>query len=440
MTIGKFEPAYTFYKNFNDIKAPKKLLRIAVRRGDGEVETANLQILDGNLDFNIKYIERYVKTMLWCYGGYAVYLDGDDQITKILSKIYSANGKRAFDYDLMKSVYIKDGLDFYTVTNPDEFPISCNKAKTISKNLGGRRIGFDAGGSDRKVTACVDGKVVFERETIWHPKTRSDIGYHIAGVRDDIDAAIFKLGGSFDSIGVSTAGIVIDGELRRSSLLRMVPGSDIIEKGFGLFKDLETVYHKPIKVANDGDAAALAGAFETGSGRMIGASMGTSFAGGYVDRDMRILGYLNEFAFIPVDMSNDAPIDEWSGDRGCGVSYHSQDAAIRLALEVDIDLTAGKTPAEKLNIIKDLAERGDNRALDVYDTMGEYFGYTALWLQQFYDIDKIMYLGRVSSGRGGQIILSKANQILKMEKSLAQIISPSETQKRLGQSYAAALL
>ncbi len=84
-------------------------------------------------------------------------------------------------------------------------------------------------------------------------------------------------------------------------------------------------------VANDGDVTALAGAMSLGRGRILGLAMGTSEAGGYVDQDMHILGWLNELAFVPVDMNPEAMVDEWSGDVGCGVKYFSQDAVIKLA-------------------------------------------------------------------------------------------------------------
>ncbi|MDR0751111.1 MAG: ROK family protein [Christensenellaceae bacterium] len=439
-TEYQYTPAYLYHKEFLDLasKSPKTI-KIALERGENEIKVATLTIFKNNMQENLRYVERYIKTMLWCYGGYKIYLQGDEALLEKLKEIYSPTGDRAFDYNFMKSVYLTDAITFVAIDNPREFPEECNKPIVASKQTNGRRIGFDAGGSDRKVTALVDGNVIFERETIWNPKLQSNIAYHISGIKDDINAAILKLDGLFDSIGISTAGIVIDGELRISSLFKNIPADDVKKHGYKIYQSLAYEYGKPVKVANDGDAAALAGAFESGNGRLLGIAMGTSLAGGYVDKDSNILGYLNELAFIPVDFSELAPRDEWSGDKGCGVMYHSQDAAIRLAEDMGISLPSLKTPAEKLRIIKDLADKGNDKALKVYEQLGKFFGYTILWLREFYDIEFVMFLGRVASGKGGDLIRSEAQQLLIKEGSSIQIISPSENAKRLGQSYAAAL-
>ena len=52
--------------------------------------------------------------------------------------------------------------------------------------------------------------------------------------------------------------------------------------------------------------------------------MGTSVAGGYVTADGSITPWLNELAFVPIDYRENAPVDEWSGDRGCAVQYFCQ--------------------------------------------------------------------------------------------------------------------
>jgi predicted NBD/HSP70 family sugar kinase len=88
----------------------------------------------------------------------------------------------------------------------------------------------------------------------------------------------------------------------------------------------------PLVVANDGDVAALSGSMYLKKNNILGIAMGTSEAGGYVDSKGNITGRLNELAFVPVDYNKNAATDDWSGDFGCGVSYFSQDAVIRLAL------------------------------------------------------------------------------------------------------------
>ena len=141
-----------------------------------------------------------------------------------------------------------------------------------------------------------------------------------------------------DAIGVSSAGVFIGNAPMVSSLFIRVPR----EK-----RDLvKTIYDRaarelgeiPIVVANDGDVTALAGAMGLECGCVMGMAMGTSEAVGYVDRDGNVLGWLNELAFAPVDLNEEAMVDEWSTDRGVGCKYFSQDAVIKLAPRAGIQL------------------------------------------------------------------------------------------------------
>ena len=118
----------------------------------------------------------------------------------------------------------------------------------------------------------------------------------------------------------------------------------------------------PIVVANDGDVTALAGAMSLEDGCVMGLAMGTSEAAGYVDRQGDLLGWFNELAFAPVDLSETAMADEWSGDRGVGLQVllagrrHQARAAPRASR-----WTRRLTPAEKLKAVQD-AGRGRRRA------------------------------------------------------------------------------
>ena len=147
----------------------------------------------------------------------------------------------------------------------------------------------------------------------------------------------------------------------------------------------------------------------------MGIAMGTSEAAGYVDKDGNITGWLNELAFVPVDFNKGAMVDEWSGDYGCGVKYFSQDAVIKLAPKAGIELEESLSPAEKLKVVQGLMENGDQRAADIYETIGVYFGYTIAYYSMFYDIKHVLIMGRVTSGKGGTIILDKANEVINAE-------------------------
>ena len=71
-------------------------------------------------------------------------------------------------------------------------------------------------------------------------------------------------------------------------------------------------------------------------------------------------------------------------------------------------------------------------------------GYGVAHYADFYDIRHVLILGRCTSGRGGQIILDGANEVLRTEfPELAARIHlqlPDEKSRRVGQSIAAASL
>ena len=70
------------------------------------------------------------------------------------------------------------------------------------------------------------------------------------------------------------------------------------------------------------------------------------------------------------------------------------------------------------------------------------FGYGKEYAE-FYDIKHVLLLGRVTSGRGGDIILKKAREVINAEfpeHKDFDIGMPDEKNKRVGQSIAAASL
>lgn len=411
---------------------------IALRRSKNEVSVKTLKILpEERVLENIRYIERVIKTMLWAYGGYHLYLKGNKEVIKAIKKIYSINGERKFDVEFMSDVY---QTPFVVEEVSGKMPKVSKSARKIGGNKKGRRIGFDAGGSDRKVTACIDGKVVFEKEVVWHPKLNDNPMYHKSGILDSINMGLKALDGKLDAIGVSSAGIVIDDELRVASLFIKVPKEMHKDHVFRIYKDLEKHYGVPVKVANDGDIASLAGAEFLKTGKVLGIALGTSEAAGYIDKEMHIVGYLNELAFAPVDANRFAIEDEWSKDIGVGCKYHSQDAVIKLAPEAGIKLDKKLPLAEQLIVVQNLANQKDKRALSIFDRLGDYLAYSIMWYKEFYDIEKVVLYGRVVSGVGGDTLMKKAQKLLDSFKSGVTLVLPDEMTRRLGQSYTAAML
>ncbi|MEG0763510.1 MAG: ROK family protein, partial [Oscillospiraceae bacterium] len=149
----------------------------------------------------------------------------------------------------------------------------------------------------------------------------------------------------------------------------------------------------------------------------------------------------NELAFAPVDGQEDAMQDEWSGDIGCGVKYFSQDGVIKLAPRAGIDLN-GESPADKLKEVQELMEKDDERAIEVYSSIGVYLGHSLALYAMFYNIKHVLMLGRVMSGKGGDIILETASRVLAQEYPNVKFRpeAPDEKTRRVGQSVAAASL
>ncbi len=307
----------------------------------------------------------------------------------------------------------------------------------------GCRIGLDAGGSDRKVSAVIDGQTVYSEEVIWHPKTSEDPQYQYDGI-----VAAFKTAASkmprVDGIGVSSAGTFIGNAPMVSSLFIKVPRERREEVKTIYDRAAKEIGDVPIVVANDGDVTALAGYMSLQEGCVMGLAMGTSEAAGYVDADGNILGWFNELAFAPVDLNEKAMRDEWSGDIGVGCKYFSQDAVAKLAPAAGIMLAEGLTPAEKLKEVQKLAESGNSSALSVFDSIGVYLAHTLYLYDMFYDIRHLLVLGRVASGLGGEHIVAECRRVLTEEyPGLAEklyVQLPDQNFRRVGQSMAGASL
>jgi predicted NBD/HSP70 family sugar kinase len=181
-----------------------------------------------------------------------------------------------------------------------------------------------------------------------------------------------------------------------------------------------------------------------GENGVLGISMGTSVAAGYVTMEGSIMPWLNELAFIPVDYRDDAPVDEWSGDRGCAVQYFCQQGVARLATKAGLEFPQEMKFAERLVEVQKLIAAGDQNAAKIYDTIGICFGYAIAQVAEFYEINSLLILGRVTSGEGGERILNCAGEVLRTEfPETAERIKlriPDEKDKRLGQAVAAASL
>ena len=418
-------------------------IAIAVERNGGFISVRRTHIhgTEPMAQADYRFVERYVKFLLWSIGGFRVYVCGCSEIARKLQASYSPNGERAFDYDFCYKLYERplEILDLPLEKCPTDYEIP----KPIGGHMDGCRIGFDAGGSDRKVSAVIDGQCVYSEEVVWHPKKNPDPNYQYEGILDSFRTAASKMP-RVDAIGVSSAGVFVGNAPMISSIFYCVPRERWDEVKTVFDRAAAEIGDVPIVVANDGDVSALAGAMGMDVGCIMGMAMGTSEAVGYVDKDKNVLGWINELAFAPVDLLEDALVDEWSTDRGVGCKYFSQDAVIKLAPRAGIELDENLSPAEKLKVVQALMEQDDPRAQDVFKSIGAYLAYTVVQYAAFYDLKHLMVLGRVMSGKGGDTILATCQQILKDEfpemYQSVQVMLPDEKTRRVGQSVAAASL
>lgn len=416
--------------------------RIAVERDHGKITVYETRLREEKFAAaNMRFAERLVKMLLWTAGGFRIYLQGDDAIAAQIRDTYRQGGAREFDAGFELDVFERP-LEVI-ICGETNFPAANESPIRVGGHTNGCRIGLDAGGSDRKVSAVIDGQTVYSEEVIWHPKTSEDPQYQYDGI-----VAAFKTAASkmprVDGIGVSSAGTFIGNAPMVSSLFIKVPRERREEVKTIYDRAAKEIGDVPVVVANDGDVTALAGYMSLQEGCVMGLAMGTSEAAGYVDADGNILGWFNELAFAPVDLNEKAMRDEWSGDIGVGCKYFSQDAVAKLAPAAGIMLAEGLTSAEKLKEVQKLAESGNSSALSVFDSIGVYLAHTLYLYDMFYDIRHLLVLGRVASGLGGEHIVAECRRVLTEEyPGLAEKLHvqlPDENFRRVGQSMAAASL
>ncbi len=419
-------------------------LVLALERSDGSIsrfETCAFAESHPKAEANKFYAERLLKFLLWQCGGYKVYVGGPASVATYLQQCYQSDGLRKFDFEFMgESIYEKP----FTIVSctPEEVPAATETSMPLGRHLEGCRIGFDLGASDRKVSAVVDGEAIYSEEVVWEPRKNTDPAYHYNEVMTAIKTAASKMP-RVDAIGGSSAGVYVNNRAMVASLFRGIP-KDRFHEIHDMFLRIGKELGVPLVIVNDGEVTALAGSMSLEDNGVLGIALGSSEAGGYVNLDGNITGWLNELAFCPVDYNPNAPVEEWSGDYGVGANYFSQQCVFRLAPKAGIELPEDLLLADKLKLVQEKLESGHEGARKIWETMGVYMGYTLAHYADFYDIKHALILGRCTSGSGGDIILDGANKILQNEfPELAKkmhIQLPDEKSRRVGQSIAAASL
>ncbi len=419
-------------------------LVIGLERGNNKLSRFETQVFpEGHpqAEANLPYVERLIKFLLWQRGGWKIHLGGPESIGQHIKRVYAPDGERQFDYHFMGQKVYEQPFTVVPCAAQD-VPSASESGQALGRHLDGYRIGFDLGASDRKVSAVVNGKAIFSEEVVWQPRQQSNPQYHYNEIMTALKTAQSKMP-RLDAIGGSSAGIYVNNRPMVASLFRGIPPEQFDEIK-NMFLRIRNEFGVPLEIINDGDVTALAGAMSLEDNAVLGVAMGSSEAAGYVDREGRIIGWLNELAFAPVDYSPTAPLDEWSGDRGVGALYFSQQAVFRLAPKVGISIPINITDAEKLKVVQKKLETGDEGAAKIWQTIGVYLGYAIALYNDFYTLKHVLILGRVTSGKGGPIILTEAASLLQREfpaiAAAVNIQLPDEKSRRVGQSIAAASL
>ena len=442
-----FRPAALAVRAFRalvDATADPIPVRIALEQADGSVFRFESRVLPeshSQASANFTFVERFVKFLLWSRGGWRIHVDGPAALVSRLAAHYRDTPTGKFDAHMVGQRMFDHPLK---IVHTRELPPARSETRPLGRHLDGCRIGFDLGGSDRKVAALIDGTVVFSDETVWDPYYKPDPQYHHDGIMDSLTKAAAHLP-RVDAIGGSAAGVYVNNRVKVGSLFRGVPEDVFNARVRDLFLDIRKAWHDiPFEVVNDGEVTALAGSMSLGANAILGVAFGTSTAAGYVTPEGNITSWLNELAFVPVDYNPAAPTDEWSGDYGVGSQYFSQQCVGRLMPAAGIESRPDMPLPERLKRVQTLMLDGDRRAGKIYETIGTYLGYGVAHFASFYDVRHVLVLGRVTSGPGGDDIVAGAREVLEVEfPELAERIAfhvPGEHDKRHGQAIAAASL
>jgi predicted NBD/HSP70 family sugar kinase len=418
--------------------------RLALEQPDGSVFQFRAPLLPaehGRTRGNLRHIERLAKFALWSRGGHRLYIDAPGGLAEGLAAHYRDTATGRFDAEIVGERIYDHPLEI--VATPD-LPPERTTTVPLGRHLEGCRIGFDLGGSDRKAAAVQDGRVIWSDETEWDPYHQRDPRYHFDGIMDSLRRAALHLP-RVDAIGGSAAGVYVHNQVKFASLFRGVTPEIFDRQVKDLLLQIQHAWRDvPFEVVNDGAVTALAGSMALGAGGVLGIALGTSTASGFVTADGGITSSLDELAFAPIDYQPDAPRDEWSGDYGCGVQYLSQQAVGRLMEPAGIEVDPALPLPRKLKHVQNLMKAGDERARRIYETVGVYLGYALAHYASFYDFHHVLLLGRVTSGPGGDVLIDRAREVLRIDAPalFAQITfsMPDETTRRHGQAVAAASL
>jgi len=403
-----------------------------------------------------------IQEMMWQRSASSLMLSGQPKVVEALKAAFSKGGTYEFEINSMPNVCGTPDKAFeVSIVKPDELPANKDTPQVCGKEANGCRLAFDLGKSDIKTVAVKDGEVVYSKETEWDV-TNPDPDYHYKAIMAALEVAKATLP-KVDAIGGSATGTISgNNEATWCDIFPNVPPDVYKEKVVNIFNRMakDLAGDVPLKVINDGEVTALAAVQKIQKGNVLGISMGSSEGGGYANADGNLLGWINELCYIRLDLNPEAPIDPWTKGSHTGVShmYLGQRGATKLAAKAGVQLPDNyvyphpdmctikhEDHAQCLKMIqKAMADPSQEpKVRKLYETCGVYLGYALAQYSEFYQIDHVMILGRVSKGSGGDLMLDMAKKVLMKEfpqYGHMQFHTADDHFKAVGQCIAAAAL
>lgn len=410
-----------------------------------------------------------IQESIWRCGASSLILKGPAGICEALKAAYSPGGTYAFEVDVMPKAFGHPDKPFeVTIVGRAPFghldlPEGKDTPQVCGKSAAGCRLAFDLGKSDIKTVAVKDGKVLDSMETEWDV-TNPDPDYHfeaiVTALKGTIGRAKAQGFGDIQAVGGSATGTVsANNEATWCDIFPNVPPDVYKEKVVDIFKRIvkEVAGDVPLKVINDGEVTALAAVQKIQKGNVMGISMGSSEGGGYANADGDLMGWINELCYMKLDMNPRAPTDPWTKGAHKGIShmYLGQRGATKNAYKIcdvpenykyphpDMCTIKHEDHAQCLKLIQAAMKSDPDNASDLYRTCGVYLGYALAQYQEYYTIEHVMILGRVSKGDGGDLMLKTASEVLEAEfPDLPKITfhTADDHFKAVGQCIAAAAL
>mmetsp|Transcript_84300 Transcript_84300/g.247266 ORF Transcript_84300/g.247266 Transcript_84300/m.247266 type:complete len:1173 (-) Transcript_84300:83-3601(-) len=376
-----------------------------------------------------------IQGMLWQRSAHRLVLCGPQHICGDLQKAFSPQGKYRFEVLTMPKVcgHPETPFEVFIVASPKDLPLDKDTPQVCGSDANGCRLAFDLGKSDIKTVAVKDNEVLATKETEWDV-TNPDPQYHwdkILEAMKDTAQALPKI----DAIGGSATGTISgDNEATWCDIFPNVPPDVYKAKVVDIFKRIakEVAGDVPLKVINDGEVTALAAAAKIGAGNIMGISMGSDEGAGYANKDGNLTGWINEMGYVRIDFSPSGARNPWDGGvhTGCSHMYLGQRGATKLAAKggvpvpenyvyphADMLTIKHEVHAQCLKMIQEAMKDPEKEAevTKLYETIGVYLGYTLAQYTEFYPIDHVMLLGRVSKGKGGDVMLATAKKVLTEE-------------------------